>query len=70
MLGTAAGLPLHGGITGDGAQPAQFACIAAVAYAVYSPEKRHPVEVGADQEQHLVNWLSKRLGAILKAPQF
>ena len=23
---------------------------------------RHPVEVGADQEQHLVTWLSKRLG--------
>jgi anti-sigma factor RsiW len=35
---------------------------------VYSPEVRHPVEVGADQETHLVNWLSKRLGAQLKVP--
>jgi anti-sigma factor RsiW len=41
---------------------------AAVAHAVYSPEVRHPVEVGADQEQHLVAWLSKRLGVKLRAP--
>ena len=42
---------------------------AAVAYAVYSPEVRHPVEVGADQEAHLVAWLSKRLGTQLRPPQ-
>ena len=42
---------------------------AAVAHAVYSPEVRHPVEVGADQEQHLVTWLSKRLGLKIKAPK-
>jgi anti-sigma factor RsiW len=41
---------------------------AAVAHAVYSPEVRHPVEVGADQEPHLVAWLSKRLGVKVKAP--
>ena len=41
---------------------------AAVAYAVYAPEVRHPVEVGADQQDHLVKWLSKRLGHELKAP--
>jgi len=42
---------------------------AAVAHVVYSPEVRHPVEVAADQEAHLVTWLSKRLGADLKVPQ-
>lgn len=42
---------------------------AAVAHAVYSPEVRHPVEVGADQEQHLVAWLSKRLGTQVRAPR-
>jgi anti-sigma factor RsiW len=42
---------------------------AAIAHAVYSPEVRHPVEVGADDEQHLVAWLSKRLGAKLRAPK-
>jgi anti-sigma factor RsiW len=42
---------------------------AAVAHAIYSPEVRHPVEVGADQEAHLVTWLSKRLGTQLRAPK-
>lgn len=41
---------------------------AAVAYAVYAPEVRHPVEVGAEQQDHLVKWLSKRLGHDLKVP--
>ena len=42
---------------------------AAMAHATYSPEVRHPVEVGADQEQHLVTWLSKRLGTKVRAPR-
>jgi anti-sigma factor RsiW len=42
---------------------------AALAHATYAPEVRHPVEVGADQEQHLVAWLSKRLGAEVRAPR-
>lgn len=43
---------------------------AAIAHVVYSPEVRHPVEVGADQETHLVQWLSKRLGTTVKIPHF
>jgi len=42
---------------------------AALAHATYAPEVRHPVEVGADQEQHLVAWLSKRLGREVRAPR-
>ena len=42
---------------------------AAVAHATYSPEVRHPVEVGVDQEAHLVAWLSKRLGGSVRAPR-
>jgi anti-sigma factor RsiW len=42
---------------------------AALAHATYAPEVRHPVEVGADQEQHLVAWLSKRLGSPVRAPK-
>lgn len=42
---------------------------AAMAHATYSPEVRHPVEVGADQEQHLVTWLSKRLGTKVHVPR-
>lgn len=45
-----------------------FAKQAAVAHAVYTPEVRHPVEVSAAQEEHLVTWLSKRLGTPLKVP--
>jgi len=50
-------------------EPLAFARQAAIAHLVYTPEVRHPVEVGVDQEDHLVNWLSKRLGAPLKAPR-
>src|SRR5207247_1948253 len=49
--------------------PTSFARLAATAHVVYAPEVRHPVEVTADDEQHLVNWLSKRLGTTLKAPK-
>ncbi|MDH5444448.1 MAG: anti-sigma factor [Gammaproteobacteria bacterium] len=43
-------------------QPANFA------HVVFSAEKKHPVEVDATQEQHLIKWLSKRLHADIKAP--
>lgn len=38
------------------------------AFLVYASEKRHPVEVGADQQEHLVTWLGKRLDYKLVAP--
>jgi anti-sigma factor RsiW len=41
---------------------------AIAAHRVYSVELRHPVEVNADQETHLVQWLSKRLGKELTVP--
>jgi anti-sigma factor RsiW len=41
---------------------------AARAHAVYASEVRHPVEVDASQQEHLVAWLSKRLGTPLKVP--
>jgi anti-sigma factor RsiW len=42
---------------------------AASAHRVFAVEVRHPVEVGADQEQHLVTWLGRRVGAKLIAPR-
>jgi anti-sigma factor RsiW len=45
-----------------------FAQRAAVAHVVYSPDVRRPVEVGADQEQALVTWLTKRMGSAVRAP--
>lgn len=46
----------------------EFVHAASVAHAVYAPEKRHPVEVAALEQQHLVQWLSKRLDRPLKVP--
>jgi anti-sigma factor RsiW len=42
---------------------------AAVAHVVFSPDVRRPVEVGADQEEQLVKWLSKRLGTPVRPPK-
>lgn len=39
------------------------------AHVVYAAEIRHPVEVDAAQKDHLVAWLSKRLGSPLRAPR-
>ena len=47
----------------------QLARRAAVAHVVYSPDVRHPVEIGADQEDQLVTWLSKRLGTPIRPPR-
>jgi anti-sigma factor RsiW len=74
MVGGIAGWVLHGQT--DAALVAQasqavpaLAQRAAVAHVVYSPDMRHPVEVEADQEDHLVAWLSKRLGAKINPPK-
>jgi anti-sigma factor RsiW len=68
-VGTVVGWQLHAQRVPVVAVPAGLARNAAVAHATYSPEVRHPVEVGADQEPHLVAWLSKRLGTTLRAPK-
>jgi len=49
---------------------AQMPRDAALAHVVFTPEQRHPVEVDAAHADHLVKWLSKRLGAQLAAPDF
>jgi anti-sigma factor RsiW len=70
VLGGVLGWQLHGSYAERSAPLANapIARNAAIAHATYSPEVRHPVEVGADQESHLVAWLSKRLGAKVRAP--
>ncbi|MBX3587567.1 MAG: anti-sigma factor [Ramlibacter sp.] len=60
--------PGAAGTLASGNPVRQFARQAAVAHAVYLPEVRHPVEVPAAQQEHLVQWLSKRLGRPLKIP--
>lgn len=46
----------------DLVKPATFA------HSIYSTEVRHPVEVSAEHEPHLLAWLSKRLNTELQAP--
>lgn len=59
----------NGLMAANASAPSQrFAAQAAMAHAVYQPEQRHPVEVPAAQQAHLVQWLSKRLGRPLKVP--
>jgi anti-sigma factor RsiW len=75
LLSFGAGWLAHGRWD-DGAGPggaagslaADFGRQAVFAHVVYSPEVRHPVEVPAAQQEHLVQWLSKRLGRALKVP--
>ena len=67
LLGGAAGWMLR-----DPLAPSSTASLLAArsleAHKVYVAEVRHPVEVGASEEAHLVQWLSKRLGYALRAP--
>ncbi|MDE2367914.1 MAG: anti-sigma factor [Burkholderiales bacterium] len=66
-LGAPHGAP-NSATTGTLAASPVFVQEAALAHAVFVPEKRHPVEVAASEEAHLVQWLSRRLGAPLKIP--
>jgi anti-sigma factor RsiW len=81
-MAAAVALLIAGGIGGWGARdllPALTASASAVlasavfddaiaAHRTFSVETRHPVEVGANEEAHLVQWLSKRLGHQLIVP--
>lgn len=67
-IGGTLGWFLHGAQETRSGTSMAFVRQAAVAHVVYTPEVRHPVEVGAEQEAHLAVWLSKRLGVSVKVP--
>lgn len=69
LIGGVSGYLLHGSDTRTVIVQAPFTERAALAHVVYTAEMLHPVEVGADQETHLVQWLSKRLGHPLHTPE-
>jgi len=65
MMSAGDSTPLrHVSLTKDEA----FARQSAIAYVTYAPMVTRPVEVGADQEEELVKWLSSRLGTDVHAP--
>ena len=68
LVGGVSGYMFRGEVTHTVVVSAPFTERAAIAHVVYSAEMLHPVEVGADQDVHLVQWLSKRLGHPLHTP--
>lgn len=68
MIGGAGGYVLRGAALSEQIESASFVQDAVGAHAVYSVEVRHPVEVAASEEDHLVKWLTKRIGAEIRAP--
>lgn len=71
-IGALATLELHAPRPSPASLAADSAIMArraAIAHATYSPEVRHPVEVAAADESHLVAWLSKRLGVPVRVPK-
>jgi len=67
-LGLGLGVAIGYGALDMGSEQAAYAKNADVAYAVYAPEQRHPVEVAGSEQAHLQAWLSKRLHKPLLAP--
>jgi anti-sigma factor RsiW len=68
IVGGAAGWFAHGAQAASSSDLDRFTADALEAYRLYAVEVRHPVEVPGDQRPHLVEWLSKRLGSPLRAP--
>ena len=82
QIAAALGLLILGGVAGWAARDVSGPILASAsgtaagvitadaiaAHRTFSVEVRHPVEVNADQEAHLVQWLSKRLGRDLIVP--
>ena len=68
-LGTVLGWSLNSLVGLESATPMEVLVKpAAFAHVVYTAEIMHPVEVGAENEQHLIAWLSKRLRTPVRAP--
>jgi anti-sigma factor RsiW len=55
--------------SGPAVQNAGLPRQAAIAHVVYSPEVMRPVEIGAEQEDQLIAWLSKRMGTPIRPPK-
>jgi anti-sigma factor RsiW len=66
--GAGSGWWLRGVVPADAPVEQAFVSDAVAAHLTYAVEVRHPVEVGRDEEDHLVTWLSRRLGVQLTAP--
>jgi anti-sigma factor RsiW len=68
VLGLGVGWYGRGAVLEDGGTPTTFARQAAFTHALYTADVRRPVEVWANEEQGLANWLTKRLGHPMHVP--
>lgn len=69
-LATLAGVRLaarYGAAPGDDLLP-DFLGVALQSHKIFTPEKRHPVEIAAADQGHLLEWLSKRLAYPMALP--
>jgi anti-sigma factor RsiW len=69
LVGGVAGWTAHGVVAASPSNLALFTTDALDAYRLYTVEVRHPVEVAGDQQPHLQDWLSKRVGYPLRPPE-
>jgi anti-sigma factor RsiW len=69
LVGGVAGWTARGVEAASPSDLSRFTSDALDAYRLYVVEVRHPVEVPGDQRPHLVEWLSKRVGSPLHAPE-
>jgi anti-sigma factor RsiW len=69
LAGGVAGWFMRGYAAASPADLTRFTTDALDAYRLYVVEVRHPVEVPGDQRPHLVEWLSKRVGSPVRAPE-
>jgi anti-sigma factor RsiW len=69
IAGAVAGYTVAALGRGEAWRQPSFVANAFSAHQVFVPEVRHPVEVGAAEEKHLVQWLTRRLGTDVRAPE-
>jgi anti-sigma factor RsiW len=67
LMAGLAGYVVRGLVANAPSPEPAFVASAIGAHSVYLPEVRHPVEVRA-HEDHLVRWLTRRVGAPIRAP--
>lgn len=68
ILGGASGWGLHGGFGIGNSRIRPLVEEAADSYAVYEPDRLHPVEISARNRDELNTWVSTRLGRPISAP--
>ena len=69
FAGGAAGWFVRAAVAPSQSDLHRFTADALDAYRLYTVEVRHPVEVPGAERPHLVQWLSKRVGTPVRAPE-